>query len=254
MKLVSIIMPVYNSSKFLKASLDSVICQTYSNWELIAIDDCSLDNSHNILLNYSKLDSRIRVHKNIKNLGVAKTRNYGVKISEGNWIAFLDSDDVWRNDKLEIQVNFLNSNLNASFLFTGQKFIDEMGNSLTGYGKVSDQVNLKQLRRFNQIACSSVIIKKDIIDKIGMHRDDIHEDYLAWLRILNVTPFAYGINLPLLFYRIRDNSRNRNKLASIYKTFLVHRSTRIGFFHSIYYSFTHVVNSLLKYNRVKKHE
>jgi teichuronic acid biosynthesis glycosyltransferase TuaG len=194
----------------------------------------------------------IKVQKNKKNLGVAETRNYGIKKSKGSWIAFLDSDDVWRNDKLELQINFLNSNLNVALLFTGQNFIDESGSLLTGYGKVSNKVNLQQLRRFNQIACSSVIVKKEIIINIGMHSDYIHEDYLAWIRTLKIIPYGYGINLPLLFYRIRDNSRNGNKLASIHKTFLVHRSTGIGFFLAIYFTFSHLVNSLIKYNKVKK--
>lgn len=248
--LVSVVIPVYNASNYLKYTMDSVFSQSYENWELIAIDDCSKDDSYEKLLKYSIMDKRIKVYKNDTNLGVSKTRNKAVDLSSGNWIAFLDSDDIWSKDKLYKQIEIIKKNI-CNFICTGLNFIDEDGNCLNGYGKVDQLITYKSIRRFNQIACSSVIIRKDLIENNRMGRDDIHEDYSTWINILKNGQIACGINEPLLVYRIRNSSRNGNKLKSILKTYLVHRTTGVGVIMSTYFTFSHLIKSYYKYRNVR---
>ena len=104
---MSIITPLYNGEEFIKDAVESVLAQTYENWELLVIDDGSADNGYNIVKEYSDKDKRIKLLKNEKNSGVTKTRNKGIESSEGRYIAFLDSDDMWQKEKLERQINFM---------------------------------------------------------------------------------------------------------------------------------------------------
>lgn len=248
--LISVVMPVYNASNYLKQTMDSLFGQSYDHWELIAIDDCSKDDSYESLLKYSIMDKRIKVYKNDVNLGVSKTRNKAVDLSSGSWIAFLDSDDIWAKDKLYKQAEVIKKNT-CNFICTGMSYINEEGNSLNGYGKVDEVITYKSLRRFNQIACSSVILRKELILNNRMGRDDIHEDYSTWLNILKNDQIACGINEPLLIYRIRTGSRNGNKFKSIKKTYLVHRTTGIGVIMSTFFTFSHLVKSYKKYRTIR---
>ena len=125
-ELVSIIMPSFNTGKFIKETIDSVINQTYRNWELIIIDDCSTDNTNEVVKKIN--DSRIIYLKNEVNSGAAVSRNKALREAKGRWIAFLDSDDLWKNDKLEKQINFMKKN-NYYFSYTDYIEIDENGNS-----------------------------------------------------------------------------------------------------------------------------
>ena len=124
--LVSIIMPAYNAENSLNNAIDSILNQTYKNWELIVVDDGSTDYTLKKIEEYSKLDSRIKSYPNPSNVGVSETRNNGIKHVKGNWIAFLDSDDIWHPDKLEKQIDFIQKT-NAEFVFTAVEYIDEKG-------------------------------------------------------------------------------------------------------------------------------
>lgn len=115
--LVSIIMPSYNTAKYISAAIESILNQTYENWELIIVDDCSTDNTDEILTEYAKKDSRIRYYKNEKNSGAAVARNRALRQAKGKWVAFLDSDDLWEKDKLEKQICFMKKN-NYHFSYT----------------------------------------------------------------------------------------------------------------------------------------
>ena len=124
--LVSIIVPCYNSSKFICECIDSVLDQSYSNWEMLIVDDCSTDNSRDLILKYSKNNKKIKTFFLEQNVGPAEARNIAISNSKGKYIAFLDSDDVWRNNKLERQIHFMNNN-KISFSFTSYQPISENG-------------------------------------------------------------------------------------------------------------------------------
>ena len=126
--LVSIIMPAYNCEKYITEAIASVINQTYQNWELIVIDDCSQDNTVNIVKRLALEDTRINLYQNERNVGVSKTRNKGLSIAKGQWIAFLDSDDCWASEKLEKQMEFIKAHPNALLTYTASKFMDTQGN------------------------------------------------------------------------------------------------------------------------------
>ena len=125
-ELVSIVVPVYNAEKFLKDTIQTVLEQTYPNWELLLVDDCSNDNSVDIIKEYVKDDKRIRLLKNEKNSGAALTRNHGIKEAKGTYLCFLDADDLWEKEKLEKQLKFMKGN-DCAFSFTDYEFADSQG-------------------------------------------------------------------------------------------------------------------------------
>lgn len=127
MPTISIITPAYNCEKYLEEAVDSVLSQTMTDWEMLIIDDCSVDNTYSCMQKLAQRDSRIRIFRNMQNAGAAATRNYGIRQARGRWIAFLDSDDLWRTDKLQKQMELLDKYPEASFLFTGSAFIEDDG-------------------------------------------------------------------------------------------------------------------------------
>lgn len=248
--LISIIMPAYNCERYIKEAINSVIGQIYQSWELIVIDDGSRDKTITIVEELSKKDERIRFYKNEKNQGVSATRNRGISLASGEWIAFLDSDDMWDGSKLEKQMTFAERSC-AEFLFTGSAFINENGNYYQGILEVPEKVNYKKLRMHNVISCSSVIIKKKFFKDIKMEKDDMHEDYAVWLKILRTGVCAYGINDPLLIYRISRDSKSGNKIKTIKMTYKVFRFIGMNPVASVYFMIMHIMGSIKKYRRIK---
>ncbi|MBR6360586.1 MAG: glycosyltransferase family 2 protein, partial [Clostridia bacterium] len=149
--LISIIMAAYNAEKTIGFAIDSVLCQTYKNFELIIVNDCSKDNTEEIIKSYSEKDSRVKLISNEKNLGVSLTRLEALKICSGEWIAILDSDDAWMPDKLEKQIELQRSK-NADVVFTGVKYIDSDGKSLDWELTVPEEIGYKKLLKQNLIA------------------------------------------------------------------------------------------------------
>lgn len=247
-ELISIIMPAYNCEKYISETIKSVINQTYERWELIVIDDCSTDRTCEIIQRIN--DKRIRFYKNNSNSGVSYTRNKAISLAKGNLIAFLDSDDLWLSDKLEKQLGLMKYK-KCDFSFTGASYINENGKFYNGIFRVPSKVDYKKLRMHNVISCSSVIIKKEFLQKVKMQRDDIHEDYATWLKILREGNLAYGLNEPLLIYRISRNSRSGNKLKTIKKTYKVFRFIGINPMFSFYYMCNHILKSIKKYRNIK---
>lgn len=249
-ELISIIMPAYNCEKYIEESIKSIIDQTYTNWELIVVDDESSDNTVRIVEMMAIKDKRIKFHKNIQNQGVSATRNRAISLAEGEWIAFLDSDDMWKENKLEKQI-LHGRKVNAEFVFTGSAFINEGGSHYKGIFEVPEKVNFKKLSTHNVISCSSVLIKKKFFEDIKMEKDDMHEDYAVWLRVLRTGIIAYGINEPLLIYRISRNSKSGNKIKTIKMTYKVFRFIGINPVGSTYFMMRHVIGSLKKYRKIK---
>ena len=250
-QLVSIIMPAYNCEKFIEEAVNSVFKQTYDSWELIIIDDLSNDNTVAIIEKLSTRDNRIRFFRNEFNLGVSKTRNKGINMAKGDWIAFLDSDDIWSKEKLEKQIIFAN-NYKVNFIFTGSSFVNENSIPYKGNLNIPNRVDYKQLLKHNIISCSSVLIKKVYMLKYRMERDDTHEDFGTWLRVLKEEPFAYGINEPLLIYRISNFSKSSNKIKSLIMAYKTYRFIGINPLVTLYYLCWYIIMGLKKYKNIYK--
>lgn len=247
--LVSIVMPAYNCEKYVIEAIDSVLAQTYSNWELLVIDDGSKDNTLRIINEFGNKDSRIKALPNDKNMGVSATRNRGIDLASGDWIAFLDSDDMWEPSKLEKQFKAAQES-SAEFLFTGSSYVNEESKPFKGIFEVPEKVSFKMLRNQNVISCSSVLIKKKFFENIKMEKDEMHEDYAAWLRILKIGVTAYGVNEPLLIYRISRNSKSGSKVKTIKMTYKVFRFIGINPISSVYFMARHLIGSSLKYKKI----
>ena len=249
--MVSIIMPAYNAENYIREAVESVLSQTYSKWELLIIDDCSTDSTYKIVESYTQNNNHIRYIKNHHNIGVAETRNKGINKALGEWIAFLDSDDKWAPQKLEKLIN-LAQKQKAEFVFSGSSFIDENSVPLDFYLAVPDHITYRELLKQNIISCSSVLIRKDLIIQYPMqYASRIHEDFAVWLQILrdkNIN--AYGLNEPLLIYRITAGSKSGNKIKAGIMTFRVYRYIGISIIPACYYWFIYFVKSLRKYSHL----
>lgn len=249
---VSIIMPAYNAKRYITASISSVQNQTWENWELIVIDDCSTDDTHEIISKFVTSDSRISLIKNSKNSGVAVSRNNGVQHAQGDWIAFLDSDDCWAPEKLERQLTLAHAH-HASFTFTGSSFMNEQGEILGYYLSVPEQITYRELLKQNIISCSSVLIRKELILPYSMESSEhMHEDFAVWLKILRDYQIpAYGLNQPMLIYRVSASSKSGNKIKAARMTFRVYRYIGLSLPLAIYNWFYYTRRSLRKYRRLR---
>ncbi len=216
--LVSIVVPVYNAEKFIAETIQSVLNQSYKNWELILVDDCSIDESINIIKDFQKTDQRIRVLSLDKNSGVAAARNKGVCAAKGRFIAFLDADDLWSVDKLDLQVSTALES-KAVFVFSGYEFGDENGVPV-GIRVVTPHVITYEQYLMNNIIWTSTVLldtrtvkKKDII----MPNLTYGEDALTWIHILKKYGNAIAVPTPLAVYRRTAKSLSANKLESTRK-------------------------------------
>lgn len=247
---ISIIMPAYNAEKTINAAIKSVIGQTFPNWELLIINDCSTDKTKEIISEWLNCDQRIGLIENPQNLGVAQTRNQGVAHARGEWVAFLDSDDLWKPDKLEMQIKWVKK-FHARLVFTGSAFIDEDGREIDYYLNVPQKLSFRELLKQNLISCSSVLVKKELLLRYPMVEKNMHEDYAVWLSILkNERIYAYGINQPLLIYRVSAKSKSGNKGKAALMHWRVYRYIGLPFILSVYYFLWYMVRNLKKYLRI----
>jgi len=210
---ISIIMPAFNAEKTISQSIESVISQTYKDWELIIINDNSSDKTAQIIKEAADNDNRIRYLTHEYNKGVAEARNAGIKIAQGERIAFLDSDDLWTADKLEKQLSLIKEK-NAIISYTATSYINEAGKKSGYILQASPRLTYRQLLKRNIMSCSSVIVQRDAMLRHPFPKGDMHEDYAVWLSILREADHAYGHNEPLLIYRISAGSKSHNRLRS----------------------------------------
>lgn len=228
-ELVSIITPSYNTEKFIAETIESVVSQSYQNWEMIIVDDVSTDRSVKIIENYIKQDSRIKLIKLKSNSGAAVARNKAIAKANGRFIAFIDSDDLWKPTKLEEQISFM---LEKAIVFTYSAYnlIDEEGKSLNIIKNPLEKVDYVELLKENQIGCLTVVYDKEKLDKCYMPLIRKRQDYGLWLSILKKTPYAYKVPNVLASYRVRQDSISRNKINLLkynYKLFYIHEEFSI---------------------------
>ena len=219
--LVSIIMPNYNSEKYIKDTINSVLEQTYKNWELLFTDDCSSDKSVEIIKSFG--DDRIKIFSTGVNSGAASARNKSIEEAKGRWIAFLDSDDLWTPDKLEKQISFMINN-NISFSYTDYNVIDEENNAVTTFRPHLDICKYKDILKHNHIGCLTVIYDSNKLGKVLMPLNAIkREDVACWLSILKKGETAYCLHECLAKYKIHSNSVSSNKFKMMKYQWLVYR-------------------------------
>lgn len=242
--LVSIIMPAYNSSATLGESIQSVVSQTFGDWELLVIDDCSQENLYSIVESFN--DSRIHFIRLSRNSGVAVARNYGIEKARGRYLAFLDSDDLWLPEKLEKQLQFMEQN-GYAFTYTWyQQFCHDTHN-LGNIVKTKNKVNYAELLKGNDIGCLTVMLDRLQIKEIAMPAQR-HEDYITWLNILKQGWTAYSLPLVLAAYRKEKGSLTSNKWKSLLWTWKVYRdSQHLSLFRSAICLFFYVYYGIRKH-------
>lgn len=247
--LVSIITPVYNAEKFIGETIESVINQTYTEWEMILVDDCSTDKSADIVKIFCERDSRVKYHKLEINSGAAVARNTALEIARGKYIAFLDSDDLWDKDKLTFQLEFMKKN-NIGFSITDYSLITEEGKSYNKVNKdiiVPKEIDYNFLLKNTVILCSSVIIDKSIIGDFRMTLIRAGQDTATWLSILKRGFKAYGLNQNLAKYRQVKGSISNNKIKAIKRTWNLYRNVeKISLYKTIYYFSNYAFNAVKK--------
>lgn len=199
--LVSVIMPTYNCGLYIEQSIISVLNQSYDDWELLIQDDCSTDNTFNIVQQISRRDNRIKYQNNNINLGAALTRNFALRRASGKWVAFLDSDDLWLPDKLEKQLAYMVEN-NYDFTYTNCIDVDEKGNSLGIIETGPKHIGVVAMYLYNFIGCCSVIYNQEKIGIIQIKDLRKRNDYAIWLKVIKKAD-CYLLDLPLSKYRIR---------------------------------------------------
>lgn len=246
--LVSIITPSFNSANYIVATIQSVLAQTYQNWEMIIVDDCSIDNSCDVIEKYMEEDSRIKLLRLSENSGVAAARNTGLDYARGDFVAFLDSDDKWFKTKLEKQINIFNQYPEIDIIYTAYHRFNNHG--IIKLINVPESINYKQLLKGNPIGNLTAIynFKKypDVRQKkIG------HEDYLFWLEIFRSSKEikGFGIQEPLAYYRVAEDGQSisGNKLKAAGWTWEIYRKhLQLSLIGSLFYFSYYMIKAILK--------
>lgn len=221
---MSIITPVYNSEKYLKNTIENVINQTYKNLEMILVDDCSTDNSEKIIKEFCKKDPRIKYIKLKENSGAAVARNTALENSTGRFIAYLDADDLWKENKLEKQVEFMLKN-NYAFTCTSYEKIDENGESKNKIIKMPKQINYNYFLRNTIIQTVGVMVDTKITGKEVLVMPNIRrrQDAATWCQLLKNNYDCYGMEDVLSYYRVVSNSLSSNKFKAVKGTWYLYR-------------------------------
>lgn len=214
--LVSVIMPSWNTGKFIAESIQSVIDQTYENWELIIVDDCSTDNTDEVVAKFT--DKRIRYFKNEKNSGAALSRNRALREANGEWIAFLDSDDLWNPDKLEHQINFMNKH-GYTLSYTEYEKIDEESKPLNIYVSGPEKVNKHKMYNYDYIGQLTMMYSAKEFGMIQIKDIKKNNDYAIRLQLYKKSDTcAYLLKENLAKYRVRKVSISHDKFRRKFKS------------------------------------
>ncbi|WP_339919257.1 glycosyltransferase family 2 protein [uncultured Flavobacterium sp.] len=220
--LVSIIIPCFNSEKFIAETVRSVQNQTYNNWEIIVVDDCSSDNTVALILGMVQRDSRIRFFQLENNSGTGVARNKGLSNANGRYISFLDADDLWKPEKLRKQIDFLKTN-KIAFTFSFYDCIDEEGKPLNKRVEAPLNLSYRQLFFCNYIGNLTGIYDVNYFGKIPISSIRKRQDWMLWLTVLKKIKTAQPVPESLAYYRVRNDSLSTSKLDLIKYNFAVYR-------------------------------
>lgn len=242
--LVSVIIPAYNCEKYIEKSIDSALAQQVP-LEVIVLNDCATDGTEAVIQKY--LDNpAVRYVRNERNLGVAKTRNRGVRLAKGKYVAFLDSDDWWEPEKLERQLEMIERE-QVVLCSTGRALVNPDGSLMGKVIPVNEKITYRELLKHNCINCSSVLLLRKVALEFPMEHEDSHEDYITWLKILKKYGKACAVNEPLLKYRLSATGKSGSKLKSARMTFKVYRYMGFGLVKSALCFCSYAVHGLWKY-------
>lgn len=244
--MVSIVTPVYNSEKYINDCIASVQTQTFEYWEHILIDDCSSDGSEALIKSFQEKDPRIKYHRLAKNSGAGIARNKAIELAQGDYIAFLDSDDQWYAEKLEKQLNFMQEN-NYHFTFTDYDMVYESGQKMSKTIKCKPKVTYKNALYKNPIGCLTVIYDVNFFGKQYMPSIRKRQDYALWLNLLKKTN-GYGINECLASYRMGNASISSNKLGLLKYEWKIYREVEgLSWFKSAFYLLSAIILKMKSY-------
>lgn len=232
--LVSIITPTFNSEKFISETIHSVQNQTYQNWELILVDDGSTDNTVEIIKEIQQKEHRIQLVICPENKGAGIARNLGLEKAKGRYITFLDADDLWKETKLEKQIQFLKER-NLAFTWSFYELIDEEGNLLNSLITAPNPLKYSQLKFCNYVGNLTGIYDSHVYGKIPISELKKRQDWILWLHILEKIETAYPVPESLAYYRIRKESLSASKLKLLKYNFLVYRSLGYNWMKSFLY-------------------
>lgn len=221
-QLVSAVIPVYNSEKYIAKTINSVLEQTYKNIEIVLVNDCSTDNSAQVIDKYLENKKNANaIHYLLKrNFGAAVARNKAIELAKGRYIAFLDSDDLWYPQKIQKQLDLMEKR-NAAICYTAIEMIDESGQLIKGKRKVLEQIDYKFLLKNTMLATSTVVIDRMIIGKFKMPLLRSGQDYATWLLLMRNGTQAYGIDEALVKYRKGLGSLSSKKTRNIKKVWMI---------------------------------
>lgn len=244
--LVSVVMPNYNGHRFVEQAIDSVLTQTYKKFELIIVDDCSKDDSLQLIRQKAKSDNRIRIIALEKNAGVANARNIGIAEAKGEYIALLDNDDLWVDDKLERQLSIAKKG--ADIVYCSYDFIDEKNNKIKKPFIVPQCTNFNKMLASSVISCSTCFIKAKLMQAYPFNPDFYHEDYVLWMELLKICPTAYGDKKVLMHYRQVVGSRSNKKRNAAKERWNTYRKAlKLNVFTSTLAFLRYAVNGVIKY-------
>lgn len=208
--LVTVIMPAYQAGRYIEKAIASVQRQTVTDWELLVLDDGSRDDTLFLAKAMAEKDQRIRILPNEQNMGVSRTRNRGLELARGKYIAFLDSDDMWREEKLARQIARLEEE-GADLACSSYALVDDQGNKTRGDFLVPAVLSFEGMLRRNSVGCSTVLLRRETAGNARFRWDFYHEDYVMWLELLQSGCKAVGCTEVLVDWRFIPNSRSFNK-------------------------------------------
>ena len=245
--LVSVITPVYNAEKFIGQTIESVFNQTYKNLELILVDDVSTDRSVEIIKEYGEEHSEIVYFLQTENSGAGVARNKALEIAKGQYVAFLDADDLWVPEKTERQIQLMRRK-NSSFSYAAIEMIDEFGKMVKGKRSIKESCDYKYLLQNTIIATSSVIVDRNVFGDFRMSSRRGGQDYATWLSLLRNGTVACGINETMVKYRVGNDSLSSNKFKSIKQVWEIQtRDEGIGKISAAFHVMCFAFNALKKY-------
>lgn len=244
--LVSIIMPAYNSGNFIADSIKSILTQTYPHWELLITDDCSTDNTVEVIKEFSNNDDRIKLFVLEENAGAAMARNNSLEHARGRFIAFLDSDDMWLPEKLRKQVAFMKDN-NYPISFTSYEVLDEYKNPTNTIINSVNKIDYKDYLKNTIIGMSTSMIDSSIVGEFRLINLRANQDACLWASLLRKGFIAYGISEILAQYRVRSGSISSNKFKAAKNVwYMYYNVEQLGLMKSAYYFSFYVFNAIKK--------
>ncbi len=224
-ELVSIIVPVYNVENFIEETMNCVLAQTYPDWELLLVEDCSNDNTVTLIQRYMEKagDTRIRLIRQPSNMGAAQARNRGLKEANGRYVSYLDADDLWAPEKLEKELAFMRDK-DAAFAFTGYEFADETGKGTGKVVRVPEKLTYRQALSNTTIFTTTVMFDLRKLPKEQLEMPVMKsEDTALWFRVLRSGVTAYGLDENLVKYRRPGKSLSSNKLEAMRRIWNLYR-------------------------------